>query len=310
MHSALSCDKSRLSGIFCNEPLEDSMGRSLCIIHANCQGDSLHALLASTPRFAQYFEIKKITNYLREHVSSGDFTRCALFLYQELGAKWEEHSASRLLAELPGSAAALKLPNMFFNGYWPLWTNRTHMAFGDMLLEHLAERGCTLEEMLHVCLRGRLAAKYDLAALVGASLEKEESKEQGQIVRTVPLVREFWRTEQLFHTVNHPGSRLLLHVADGVLDALELGRVPLRVRAAFAAQQEEFEQPIHPQVGTFFDLPFALPTRRYRVYGQMMNYAQYAAAYADCRLRNEEGLQDFAAYLHLLASKTGSTRAA
>lgn len=286
------------------------MARSLCIIHANCQGDSLHDLLTATPGFTRFFEIKKYTNYLREEIHHEDFARCALLLYQELGVKWEEHAAVNLLGLLPQSARTLKLPNMFFNGYWPLWTNKTPMAYGDILLEHLAERGCSQEEMLHVCLRGSLTAKYDLTALTVASLEKEESKEAGQVVRAAPLIREFWRAEQLFFTVNHPGPRLLLHVADGVLAALELGRVPADVRAAFAGRREDFEQPIHPQVGDFFGLPFALPARRYQVYGQEMTYAQYAAAYAACRLQLQDGIDDFVAYLHLLAQKSRNACAA
>ena len=241
------------------------MSRSLCIIHANCQGDALNMLLSSTPAFSSLFEIKKYTNYLSEDIAPEDFARCALLLYQELGAAWKEHASHALLERLSPHAAALKIPNMFFNGYWPLWTNKTHMAFGDQLLEHLAERGCSQEEMLHVCLRGQLAEKYDLTALFQASQAHEAGKERGQVVDTLPLVQEHWRSEQLFYTVNHPCPRLLLHVADGVLNALGLGRVPQQVRLAFSSLPEEFEQPIHPQVGAYFGLPFAGPQRRYRI---------------------------------------------
>lgn len=280
------------------------MLKQLCLLHANCQGDVLHALLAGTPDFARHFDIRKYTNYLCEPIPHDELARCAVLLYQELDDKWGENASAVLRARLPQHALALKIPNMFFNGYWPLWTNATHMAYGDMLLEALAERVPDPAAVLRVCLQGDMAAKYDLPGLVAASQEREEAKEAGQVVTTLPLIREHWRTEQLFHTVNHPGPRLLLHVADGVLAALGFGPVPQSLRAALYAQQEDFEQPIHPQVGAFFGLPFALPERRYRVYGQHMTYAQYAAAYAACRLqKGEDAVTDFVVYLHLMAQQ-------
>lgn len=283
------------------------MGRTLCIIHANCQGDSLRTLLAATPAFAQHFEIQKFTNYTREEVPQELFDRCGLLLYQALGDQWGEYSEKALLERIPPAAQRFKIPNMFFNGYWPLWTNNTTMAYGDMLLEHLAERGCTPGEMLHICLHGVLTAKYDLDALVAHSQAREEAKEEGQVVKTVPLIREHWRAEQLFHTINHPGPRLLLHVADGILHALNLGAVPQDVRAAFASLHEEFIQPIHPQVGRHFNLPFVCPERRYPVYGQEMTFADYAAAYAACRSPAcATPTQDFVVYLHLLARQKGA----
>ena len=283
------------------------MVRELCIIHANCQGDTLHALLASTPTFAQHFEIKKFTNYTHDQVPQETFDRCAVLLYQALGDQWGEYSEAALLERIPSTAQHLKIPNMFFKGYWPLWTNKTHMAYGDTLLEDLAARGHSVPEMLHLCLRGRLAAMYDLDALLSASQAREAAKEAGQVVQTLPLIQEYWRKEQLFHTVNHPGPRLLLHVADGVLGALGLGSVPDGVREALAAQAEEFMQPIHPQVGAHFGLPFAGAQRRYPVYGQEMTYAQYAAAYAACRLLPEDApTRDFVVYLHLLAKQQGA----
>ena len=287
------------------------MASPLCIIHANCQGDTLHHLLAATPAFAHAFEIKKYTNYLRDEIPLDDFERCGLFLYQRLGDTWGEHATPALLARLPRQAQALQIPNMFFNGYWPLWTNNTHMAYGDMLLEHLADLGLSASEILRVYLQGKISAMYDFAALMAASRQKEEAKEQGCLIQTLPLIDELWRREQLFYTVNHPGPRLSLLVADGVLRALGLGSVPMEVRRAFRALRDEFEQPLHPQVGRALGLPFATEQRLYAVHGSRMNFAQYAAAYVQCRLQEgKDAVQDFVVYLHLLAEQKDATHAA
>lgn len=280
------------------------MSLPVCLIHANCQGDALRQLLSLTPEFVRTFEIKKYTNYLRENIPDEDFARCRVFLYQHLSDRWDDLASAALLQRVPPQARILKIPNMFFKGYWPLWTNKTFMAYGDQLLEHLVELNLSPEEILRVFLRGDLTRKYDLAALVDASLEHERRKEQGAAVGTVDLVRELWRKEQLFLTVNHPGSRLLLHVADGVLRALGMGPLPDGARRAFVNECADFEQPIHPQVGAFFHLPFATAQRRYRIYATTMRFQEYASCYVACRLQHFE---DFAAFLTALSENRKKT---
>lgn len=284
------------------------MGRSLCIIHANCQGDSLHRILASTPAFSARFFIRKYTNYLEEKIADEDFSACKLLLYQRLSDKWHDAASSVLLGRLPLGAQSLCIPNMFFKGYWPLWTNKTFMAYGDLFMEYLAEQGLNNAEFAHLCTHADLGHWYNLDALLAQSLEQERDKEIYCVTETADIVEEFWRTEKLFSTVNHPGSRLLLHVADGVLRALGLGVVPEAVRTAFAAScTDDFEQPIYPQVGAHFGLSFVDARSRYSVYGRQMEFSEYCRCYAACR---REGLPDFAAFMQYLSSQNGKIQAA
>lgn len=284
------------------------MGRSLCIIHANCQGDSLHRILASTPAFSNRFTVRKYTNYLEERVADADFEACNLLLYQQLSDKWHDAASSALLARLPLGAQALCIPNMFFKGYWPLWTNKTFMAYGDIFMEYLAGQGLDATEFLYLCTHADVPALYELDAMVEQSLEYERNKEVRCVVETVDIVQELWRTEKLFTTVNHPGSRLLLHVADGVLQALGLGRVPENVRAAFAQScTDDFEQPIFPQVARHFGLPFVQADSQYAVFGRRMTFAEYCQCYLACR---REGIPDFAAFMQYFTSQHKKIQAA
>ncbi len=298
---------------------EDFMGKSLCIIHANCQGDSLKSLLASTDAFSRKYTIEKYTNYLQEDVPVNSLENCALFLYQEIGPQWGEQATEALLQKLPAHCQCVQIPNMFFNGYWPLWTNKTHMAYGDMLLEHLCQGGLSARDILYIYLNGNLTSKYNLNALYDASRKKEEAKETRLLSAFLPepknhlkisslhIIDEYWREEQLFYTVNHPRPRLLLYVANTILQNLHLQEVPATVSKAFSSLKEEFEQPIHPQVGKAFALPFVTEQRLYTVYGQQMTFAQYAHAYIQCRLQTgEQSIKDFVVYLHLLAQKAST----
>jgi hypothetical protein len=58
----------------------------------------------------------------------------------------------------------------------------------------------------------------------------------------------------------------------------------------------DFALPIHPQVAAFHGLAYAGAGTLYSAYGQTKTFAQYAAAYVDCRLA---GIDDFIGYLHL-----------
>lgn len=271
--------------------------RPLCLIHANCQGDPLAALLSAHPDFAAAYDVRRYTNYEREPVTDADMARCGLLLYQHLGEKWDDHASDRLLARVPPDSLTLCVPNMLFKGYWPFWTNRSSMDFGDSFLDRLVDMGLTEAEALHVCLKGDLAAKFDLTAMFAESLEVERAKEVNAVVGTVDLVAGLWRVERLFATINHPGCRLLLHVADGVLAALGMPPVPQQVRSVFTMPYDEFELPIHPQVAAHHGLAFGGPETRYNIYGRAMTYAEYAHRYIACR---RSGVGNFIGYLQLV----------
>ena len=283
------------------------MPQELCLIHANCQGDMLQCLLECVPAFAQRFTIRKFTNYQREPIPPELFARCAVFLYQGLDSAWGELASERLLEQLPSTAQTLRIPNLFFNGYWPLWTNRTRTSYGDRLLEHLLEQGLNPQEVAHLYLKGNIAAMFDLDALLEESQAYEAQKEKGLLFPALPLVREMWRQEQLFYTINHPGPRLLLHIADSVLHWLGLPPVPDNARRTLYARKEEFILPIHPQVGAHFGFAFAGAERRYPVYGQELTHAQYTAAYIHFKTQpNPAPFDDFIEYLQAIAAQASA----
>jgi hypothetical protein len=258
----------------------------LCLLHANCQGEPLLRLLAASPGFAARWRVRLYTNYTREPIPARDLENCRLFLYQHLGPEWGGLASERLLERLPPGAAALCLPNPFFKGYWPLWTNASTMNFGDVYLDLLVDKGLSPAEAVHLYLRDSLTGFYDLDALVAESQALERRREQNALIPLADYVEERWRDEQLFTTVNHPGSHLLRRIADAVLKAL--GLPPLSPAASAGldlACDPHFELPIHPVAGRHFRLPFAGEERRYPVYGNRLNFREYALCYADCRRR-------------------------
>ena len=273
------------------------MPKALCLLHANCQGDALRPLLENTPAFAEKFIIRQYTNYLRQEIAEADIAHCDLFLYQKLAPRWGALSTQQLLPRLPQQCLSIEIPNFFFKGYWPFWTNKIKgIDFADSLLEALLERGLDVSETLRLYERGDPLLLGDVAAVAEESLLREEEKERDAPIRYVPLLREFWRSEQLFITVNHPGSRLLFHVADSLLALLGLGQLPQSVRNAYEHPQDDFWLPIHPALGASPPhLPFATAERRYRIYATRLTHREYTASYLACR---QHGVTNLLAVLH------------
>ena len=269
----------------------------LCILHANCQGDALRPLLENTPAFANHFSIAQYTNYIRQPVPEEEITHCRLFLYQYLDSKWGTSSSDHLLKLLPDGCQAIQIPNLFFKGYWPCWTNDTkEIDFADAVLETLLARGLNDIEILHVYESGALLG--NVASTAEQSLRHEEKKEAGCPIQCAHILREFWQQEQLFLTVNHPAPRLIFHVADSLLHLLDLGHVPKAIQKAYVHPDGNFWLPLHPALHNLLGLPFASKERKYRIFDKLLTHKEYTCCYLACRRHN---VRNLAALLHGLS---------
>lgn len=266
--------------------------RELCILHANCQGEPLAAALSASPDFARAFSPRVFLNYARQDIPRQALDACRLFLYQHLGPEWGPLSSDALLARLPKNCRSLCIPNMFFRGPWPLWSGAPGFDFRDVYLDHLLDMGLPARDILHLCLRTSLAAKYDLAARLEETIALERQRQARTPVRYLDFVLEAFRQRPLFLTVNHPGAELIGRAAAGILAAL--GLAPMAGDFALPPEYLAFELPVHPQAAAFYGLAYGGEDATFNVYGRRLTFAQYAAAYVDCRLR---GRADFIGYL-------------
>jgi hypothetical protein len=275
------------------------MPRALCLLHANCQGEALRPLLENTPAFARLFRLRNYTNYLREAIDGEDLRKCGLFLFQRLGSHWGDLSTESVLSRLPTACRSIEIPNFFFRGYWPSWdTSDKGIDFSDSLLNGLLARGLAPYEALGVCLRAGRVLLADAPVVAEESLRAAEEREAACPVRYSPLLRERWREEQLFLTVNHPGKTLLFHLADGLLRLLGLGSLPETARRAWRHPDDDFWLPLHPALEKILKLPFAGRDRRYPIFGASLTWREYASCYLACRSR---GIKDLVVFLRNLS---------
>jgi hypothetical protein len=274
------------------------VGRGLCLLHANCQGDPLADLLRAHADFSRAYEISQYVNYARQAVPADELARCDLFLHQWLDEKWGNLSSPALTAKLSPSCRTLCLPNLYCLQYWPFLDSNPAIDYSDAFLNRLLDQGLSLREIVHVYTRGDLRRYFDLPALFAASWDREYEKERRWDVKATDLARSLFRSERLFNTVNHPNRRLTLHVAQETLRLLGFPPLPESTVHDFRDPFPEFELPIHPQVARLQGLEFADEDTRYTLYGRPATFREYVTFYLDCRAHGE---RDFIGYLRAKA---------
>ena len=265
----------------------------LCVLHANCQGEVLETLLRES-HFARHFLIHRYVNYTYEPIPAEDLARCRLFLYQPLGQNFGDLASDVLLSRLSGKAEAIPLPNLFFKGYWPFWYQAADVIeFADSLLEHLLAMQLQPKEILAIYLSGAHPFFKRVEEIAEQSLALERQKEQRTPIKTCSLLEADWRDEALFYTVNHPGKRLSLHVAQSLLALLDLPRLSPSFQTSFVHPDAYFHLPVHPVVGKRLRLRFTGENVRFRAFSGTLTHKDFVVAYLACRLNQEKNLLAF-----------------
>ncbi len=260
--------------------------KDICLLHANCQGEVLKRILERSKEFTKKFIIHYYVNFTREQIPPEDIENCRLFLYQQIGPHFGDLSSAVLLSRISQNCQAIRIPNLFFKGYWPFWTNDTKVIdFADTVLERLLALKLPTEEILHIYLSGAHPAFHGIRETAKHSLAFDLEKMSDTGFSSVSSIFETcWREEQLFFTVNHPGERLSIAVANDLLSLLSLPRLLSSDLHDYTHPYADFIHPIHPVVGTSLSLPFTGAKVTYPVYGKMMTHKDFVLAYLTCRL--------------------------
>lgn len=118
------------------------------------------------------------------------------------------------------------VPNTYFSGYHQHLqvVNAPHgRDTGCLATWALVRQGHSPQTVQDILLREDAFTEADVFALASAGLGELERREAEHAI-DIPVsgyIRERWRSQMLFHTVNHPARSLLLHVANRIIDLLK-----------------------------------------------------------------------------------------
>jgi len=280
---------------------ENFFMKQTLVFHANCQGEMLADVLGRHAPFAERFHCRLFINYAREPVPEALLGHCHAFVYQHLGPEWGALASDRLRAQLPHGCRAVAIPNMFLRLHWPLHQggSRPH-ELRDILLDDLLERGVQPAQLGMLAQRRSLLRHYDLPGIVEKSLAHERAKEVRSDIAYVALMQELSARERCFYTVNHPGEKLLEHVANALLERLELPPLPAGAMQVLDWYYRALELPINPAVAQELGLEFVDAQTRYTVYGARLTYGQFAEVYGRYR---QESSNDFIEFMGRLGKE-------
>lgn len=277
-----------------------SASRPVLLVHSNCQGAALAALLKAHPPCADRYEVQHVVNHLRRPFPADLLPRTAIYCYQHLEPHWDDHASAPLLARLPAASHAICFPNLFFKGYWPLWTGQAGIDFKDIFLETLLAKGLADREIQHLACHSDLTRFFDLEAIWAESLAVEQKKEtRWDIPADVPMtsvIASDFRHAPLFYTINHPAKALIVRIAQALCHALALPPIAAGTLAAMAEPFGDFLLPVHPQVAALQGLTWCDAGTRFPCYGHPITHAEYVASYLYCR---RQGIDDLIGFLQL-----------
>ncbi len=246
------------------------------------------------PQFAEEYTCRLFTNYIREPIPDSALEECSLFLYQYLSPKWDDLASANLLQKLPDSTPHLCIPNMFFTGYWPMWSGAPGFDFRCSHLDEIIALGLPPEETAILYLRADVERKYDLLDLVSQAIDREREREEHTPIKYLDVILANYRDTKVFNTVNHPNALLMNHVATETLKHLGFEPPAPAVFEGMGEPFSEFEQPINSKIGQFFGWDFARPDTTYEMYGRKLSFARYVANYITAQ---GAGISDFVGYL-------------
>jgi hypothetical protein len=275
-----------------------------CIIYANCQRNFVARTLKASSSFNRHFEIENNVPFNFEAINQKyvipdeTLKNTKLFLYQPIAQeKYEEQSSDYILSRLPSDCVHISFPHLQFNGYHPQYIHNSlnpptedypfgKFPYGDRNVIQMFDAGIPKEEIIKEVSRVNFYSKESLLKVVNSTLDNLAVREADTDIRISNFIRDNYRYQRLFHTVNHPANIIGIIIVSQILAKLNMLTVADQARFFILQQggkvvgssQSEakivrifrevfgnYQVPIYPSVIENLGLTFVQKTSRYRL---------------------------------------------
>jgi hypothetical protein len=260
-------------------------------VYGNCQSEALRLVLRDHAPFSERFEILNIAPvHQMTAVQRQELIDLApsldLLITQSIGDAYAPATSSAVLASLRPTAQRIVIPGAWFNAYFPdvIYPREPNGAplrgAPTDYHSYIVHRAFLQDAKKSEALR-RLQLEIDPAIVtenLSRNMAETRMREEGADVVLSDFIEERFRSEKLFHVVNHPSAPLIFHLADRVLDLLGLPITTQEARSKRAGLLDVIQWPIPPSIGKAIGATFAMPTS-YRFAGADHSAAEFVDLY-------------------------------
>jgi hypothetical protein len=215
-------------------------------VYGNCQARVLPSVLNSSKVFKntfQYVDVKAVHTLKSEELDyfiDEVLPELDLFIFQPVSKNYhdnEKYSTEFLLSKLKSDAISVSFPSCYFTGYTPEikhtklireGLDKDEFDYHDRNIMQYFLSTDTPEPDDFVSSDHFYSEDYSLQA-VEESLKELEKRElsifgsEKQIdIKVSKFIRDNYRKERLFHTVNHPSKPLFIYLGKAILDFLTI----------------------------------------------------------------------------------------
>lgn len=213
--------------------------KKVVMVYGNCQVISLNSLLASSCEFLKSFVILSIppvqslgSEERKEGMNVGLLESIDILICQVVreNNKFSSMlSTDRLMSSIRGECLCVKIPNVYYSGYFPQYVVNQYnvmqdqyvngiMPYGDANIEklYLEEKKC-VAEIVQEMLDESFYSPDELQKLHLESIKELKLREQECDVIISDIIAERYMEERWFYTPNHPTNKLLAIVLERAL---------------------------------------------------------------------------------------------
>jgi len=262
--------------------------RRLCIIHANCQGETLREMLLRCKSFSQSFYLVSFPNFSGKPPSPEVLGRCLLFAHQRIDPKWGASATAVLETYLPPECRKVVLPKLSWRVFWPFSTDHLQHGLppiaghsvGDVGLIDLLRRGVPPEKAAQIYADTDFAKITDLDALLEGNLAYLARRDNAVDVDVSDEIKGTFRRRKPFNGIRHPVHAVLFRIRDAVLQAAGCPVPDNRAHFDLPELASRKQIPIHPSVACHFGLAYGSEHEVYALGDRQVTYSQWLREYA------------------------------
>ena len=283
--------------------------KKICLVYANCQNKLIANYLSQSSSFNQEYQIHRFPVHLLMEkgttVPDAIIKQAKLFIYQPVKKAHGDRSSESILNKLPANCRRISFPSLYFKGYFPQYCKNPvnhilkpnypygFIPHGDSNVISLLAEGKSTAEITSILSDPDFYTQNFVQENLSQTLSELRQRESVLDVKISDFITTYCQKYYLFHTQNHPTDIIGIHIANQILQLLNLPTIgnPLSFSNPHRGILDNFQVPIYPSVIKHLNLNFVDRQSTYRhssFSSNKINFSRYISEYIDLHLDQKD----------------------